>query len=270
MFGTSGSGGWGGFGDYGRPGEGRNGKGLNGVYYDWSTGTYRRVENPSWEIDWYYVNQNIVQKFGITLHYGAYYDRIQDRNNENTKKSAALAKASCNITNRVYGAMANNVEETFTEVLPTEVPVPLKVLYAVLFTDPVAWSVELTGSTESGAAANATPFGGILITAGPDAGTLVGFSSTGVGIGSLSASLMITGMKYFYTGDSRNMNKHIFEGKGWSTSLSGGDGIDFGVSISWMENSKAKGDYLVGYGFGVGIGLPGISGQITWTYTKIW
>jgi hypothetical protein len=42
-----GGGGGGDGGAYGLPGQGRNGHGLSGVYYDWESGTYRSVYNES-------------------------------------------------------------------------------------------------------------------------------------------------------------------------------------------------------------------------------
>jgi len=42
---TTPGGGNGGMCNYGRPGEGRNGTGLGGIYYDWVSGMYRSVDN---------------------------------------------------------------------------------------------------------------------------------------------------------------------------------------------------------------------------------
>ncbi|MDM8160143.1 RHS repeat-associated core domain-containing protein [Labilibaculum sp. K2S] len=48
-----------GFGGINGPGVGENGLGLNGVYYDWNSGTYRSTSSGNQEIGWGYVNANV-------------------------------------------------------------------------------------------------------------------------------------------------------------------------------------------------------------------
>jgi hypothetical protein len=54
---NTGFGSYGGFG-YGLPGQGGNGLGLNGVYFDWSTGTYRTTEEGNYAVSDDYSYQN--------------------------------------------------------------------------------------------------------------------------------------------------------------------------------------------------------------------
>ena len=264
-------GGGGGGGGFGLPGQGKNGTGLGGVYYDWSSSAYRRDENPSWVMDWFYVNKNIVQKSGVTYNYGAYYNSLQGRNSANDQKMADAAVSSWSEANRGYGLMGSIVEPP-QEFQPPEVPVPLKVLYAVLFTGPVAISIEMTGSAESGGASSATPAGFLFMLQGPDANHSTGFSSAGVGGGALGASGMVTCFKYYYSGNNQNLRMQAFKGGGqWTAGITGGEGLVFGISISFMQDRFNHGEYIVGCGGGVGagVGLP-LSGQGTWNTTYFW
>ena len=130
---------------------------------------------------------------------------------------------------------------------------------------PVAFSLEGTGSAESGGASSASPIGGILIIRGHDAFNAKGFSSAGVGGGWVSASAMVVGYAYYYFGNINNFSMKTFEGWGNNVNISGDIGFAVGINVSWVENPNAKGEYLIGVGFGGGIGISPteISGQYT-------
>ena len=61
-----GSGSHGGGGSYGAPGQGQNGTGLNGVYYDWYSGSYRSTNAESYGVDWGYA-YNVASPYGTSL-----------------------------------------------------------------------------------------------------------------------------------------------------------------------------------------------------------
>ena len=63
-----------------------------------------------------------------------------------------------------------------------------------------------------------------------------------------------------------------FKGGGqWTAGITGGEGLVFGISISFMQDRFNHGEYIVGCGGGVGagVGLP-LSGQGTWNTTYFW
>lgn len=63
----SGGGGYGGYG--GAPGQGKNGDGLNGIYYDWYSGSYRSTEDDNYNVGRDYA-LNVVSSYGETYKYG--------------------------------------------------------------------------------------------------------------------------------------------------------------------------------------------------------
>ena len=149
--------------------------------------------------------------------------------------------------------------------------IPDWVLTAYMTTRPVAYSIEGTGATEVGIAGSMSPWGGILITRGPDKWTYKNFTSTGLGYGWFSASAMAVGYKYYYTGNINNFRMELFEGWGNNLSLSADVGPAVGINVSWVMNPNAKGEFLIGVGAGVGIGVGSpVSGQYTRQYNHIY
>ncbi|PKG42682.1 hypothetical protein CXF67_08955 [Psychroflexus sp. MES1-P1E] len=149
--------------------------------------------------------------------------------------------------------------------------IPDYVIKAILSTKPVAYSLELTGASEAIGASSMSPWGGVFITAGPDIGKYKNFTSLGLGAGWISSSAMAVGYKYYYLGNVRNFSMETVEGWGNNLSLSGGAGAAVGLNLSWVENQKAPGEYLIGIGggLGVGVGPTIISGQATRQMNKI-
>ncbi len=137
---------------------------------------------------------------------------------------------------------------------------------------PVAFSLEGTGSSESGGASSMSPIGGILIVRGPDAFNTKGFTSAGLGVGWVSSSATLVGYVYYYLGDINNFSMKTFEGWGNNINVSGGEGFTIGMNISWVENPNAKDEYLIGVGFGGGFGVSPtlFSGQYTRQFNRIY
>ena len=116
-----------------------------------------------------------------------------------------------------------------------------------------------------------TPWGGILVTRGPDKWKFKSFTAGGAGAGWVSANAMGLGYTYYYTGDVNNFSMKTFEGWGNNVSVTGDAVLAVGVNISWVENPNAPGEYLIGIGgaLGVGIGPTVVSGQYTRQFTHI-
>ena len=150
--------------------------------------------------------------------------------------------------------------------------IPNYISQAILLTRPVAYSIEVTGAAEAGGASSMSPWGGIVITRGPDSWNYKNFSSAGVGAGWVSSSAMGLGYKYYYIGDINNFSMKTFEGWGNNLSVSADVGVAVGVNVSWVENPNAPGEYLIGVGAGVGVGVGPtvVSGQYTRQMTHIY
>jgi RHS repeat-associated protein len=150
--------------------------------------------------------------------------------------------------------------------------IPYFVTNTLLKGIPVAYSIEFTGAAESGGASTLSPWGGILITRGPDKWNYKNFSSAGVGGGWISASAMGVGYAYFYTGDVNNFSMKTFEGWGNNLNVSADIGFAVGENVSWVENPNARGEFLIGLGLGAGFGVGPtfISGQYTRQMTHIY
>ncbi|MDE5418452.1 DUF6443 domain-containing protein [Labilibaculum sp. DW002] len=149
--------------------------------------------------------------------------------------------------------------------------IPNWVITTIAATRPVAYSIEITGSAEAIMSGSMSPWGGILITRGPDMLHYNNFVSGGLGAGWVSVSLMGVANKYYYLGDINNFGMETFAG--WGNNVSGtiDAGIALGLNASWVENPKAPGEYLIGVGGGAGVGIGPtiISGQYTYQYTHI-
>jgi RHS repeat-associated protein len=63
--GGSAGGSYGGSTNYGRPGQSQNGTGVNGIYYDWYSGTYRSTDYGNSEVGWGY-SYNTISSHGDT------------------------------------------------------------------------------------------------------------------------------------------------------------------------------------------------------------
>lgn len=149
--------------------------------------------------------------------------------------------------------------------------IPNWVLATIAATEPVAYSIEVTGSAEAGMSGAMSPWGGVFITRGPDMLHYNNFVSGGLGAGWVSVSLMGVASKYYYLGDVNNFRMKTFAGWGNNASASVDAGIAWGINASWVENPNVKGEYLIGVGAGAGVGIgPTIfSGQYTRQYTHI-
>ena len=106
---------------------------------------------------------------------------------------------------------------------------------------------------------------------GPDAWSYKSFSSAGLGVGWISASAMAVGYKYYYIGDINHLSMKTFEKWGNNISISADVGFAIGLNISWVENTDFPGEYLIGVGFGggIGVGPTMFSGQYTRQFNYI-
>ncbi len=136
--------------------------------------------------------------------------------------------------------------------------------------DPVAYSIEYTGSAEAGLASAASPWGGIYMIQGKDKNSYYNFSSAGGGYGSLGANTGILITAYYYIGNVSNFSIVSFMGESVNININGGEIFTVGINVSGLKDDS--GGYLIGVGVsgGVGVSPTFLSEQITYQYTKVW
>lgn len=221
------------------PGQGKNGKGSDGVYYDWYTDKYRSTSTTA-QVSWRDVYRDIV-----LLNAQAVIDVAGIRKNEKKQWVKGLT-ASLGRTEQ------NSILDNINYALPVA----------------ITWAA--VGSVEGVMSGQVTPVGYGIILRGPDRFQSIGFSSIGAGAGWIGTDGSIATTYYFYTGDVNNFDRRSLNGQAWDLSVSCGEGWSIGINLALAQDRT--GAYIIGIGPSAGVGLsPSFwTGQYSMTLTKIW
>ena len=135
------------------------------------------------------------------------------------------------------------------------------------FLGPDAISVEFNMSFSFAKGGTATPFAGVLVLRGPDAGLLFTYEVFGKGYGIALPEAEAGATAYYYNGHEDNFSiAGDWAGKGYAVSAGASVFGAFGVGLSWA--SVDDGQTLYGFSIGVGVGVPGLPGSATWQETE--
>ena len=236
---------------------------MDGVYYDWSSSTYRSTDNNSSVIPWSYVSD-------LTSNYAGSWDfTFQGKGSLKADRSiVANLNGELNVFRywQVGGAVAPAMGNSGSSELSIR-----QVLRNIESFTPVAGSLEINVGTEAGAAASTSPAGVFIPLQGRDKYKVRGFTSVGMGAGALGVGATLNSISYFYTGDIEHFDLRTFEGRSDDFDLTLGEGIIGGIVFTIAKNPRYNNEYLIGIGgvIGFGAGSP-ISGSYTGQRTRLW
>jgi len=252
MFG-GGSGGWSSNSPINGPGFGGNGPGLGGIYYDWSSGTYRSTTNINQEIDWRDA-YNIASNYGVNYTFKHAYVTV---GSYRYYKGSSKHLSREPLVEPVVMGITNGVEEdgSFTKLNHWA-----NALYRMHRNMP-ADAYSLSGNFDlviPWGGVDGTPYGRLKIINGKDAGALVNFEDYGYAYGwDWGASGVLTA--YYYVGNVSNLRMNHFKGDRYSASV--GYSFGFEVGGGYMVAPLANGDYIIGKMIHLGISPTGPSGN---------
>ena len=227
--------------DYGLPGQGQNGPGANGLYYDWVSGTMRStatLQPANYEVIDHYFQAKYTHSDGTTTYGEKYFSYTSLKVAYDI--SPANAKAGGD----------GGVNPNFLD-------------YAMLYfrfryDGPDAISISGDVDVYAVGGSSVTPGGALIMISGKTPGKIVGFSDIGAGGGIPSVSAMGVLTEYFYIGgDVSNLMLNDFGGNRTQMNFSFGEGLSGAIGITAMNGPNGEG-IIFGVSVGIGAGASSL------------